>query len=231
MKKLNPKITIFDPPTQDQLVKRIIRAARNCYQSEELSTPETDTDLISRLIKLNHSSIFEQAVIQFKVDLPNGIHIEWLRHRTGQSHAVESSRYNNYSKGKFQSEIRCIEPLFVKQSAELEAVWNEACQDMERHYMKLLELGATTQEAAMVLNKSLKTSDIITANITGLRTFFLQRCARAAHPEIRRCALALLSWCTEAYPLFFEDLYDKFSAEFVYFARKGWKLAEVEVNS
>ena len=231
MKTVKSTVIIYSPMTYEEAIKRTILAARNCYQSFDNSTPESDIKLIEHLAMSGHTSITEQTFLQFKVNIPNGIHLEWVRHRTGQSHAAESSRWNRYSNDKFGHQLTVVEPLFCNNKPEVAKVWQEACEYMENAYMKMLYLGATPQEAASVLNKSLKTSDVISANFTGMKTFFNQRCTKHAHPGIRSVALSMLKWCYETYPAFFRGVYNKFQIEYDRMQSENYSLAEINVVS
>ncbi len=93
-----------------------------------------------------------------------GVSHEFVRHRPC-SFAQESTRYCNYSKDKFGSEIAVIEPCFWTgdDKKELLTLWYDAVEFCEKTYFKLLNLGATPQEARSVLPNSLKTDLIITA--------------------------------------------------------------------
>lgn len=84
----------------------------------------------------------------------------------------------------------------------------------EEAYFSLLRDGASPQEAREVLPLSLAIPDTQTANCTGLRYRFNQRCAKTAHPEFRRLMLPFLLWCAKKYPPFFIDLKRKFEIEY-----------------
>ena len=64
---------------------------------------------------------------------------ELVRHRLA-SFAQESTRYVNYGKEKFGSEISVIKP-FDLASAEEEDEWKDACLYAEAKYLKMLKLG------------------------------------------------------------------------------------------
>lgn len=98
--------------------------------------------------------------IRFVCD--RGVSHEFVRHRDA-SFAQESTRYCNYTKGKFGSEITVIKPLFFEKDSTKYAYWRHACQEAEAMYFNLIDNGATPQEARSVLPNSLKTELIITA--------------------------------------------------------------------
>ena len=76
----------------------------------------------------------------------------------------------------------------------------------EQSYLKLLELGATPQEARSVLPNSTKTEITITANYREWRNFFKLRTAKAAHPQMREVAIPLLAELKKKLPIIFDDI-------------------------
>lgn len=98
-----------------------------------------------------------------------GVSHEFVRHRPC-SFGQESTRYCNYSQGKFGNGITVISPLYwdgsdgQPRNEECMQIWKDACEYAETAYLKLLELGAKPQQARAVLPNSLKTEIAITAN-------------------------------------------------------------------
>lgn len=91
-----------------------------------------------------------------------GISHEFVRHRPC-GFAQESTRYCNYRKDKFGSEIAVIKPLFFEYDSVQWWTWLRGCENAEKTYFELLDLGASPQEARSVLPNSLKTELVITA--------------------------------------------------------------------
>lgn len=85
-----------------------------------------------------------------------GVSHELVRHRPC-SFAQESTRYCNYSKGKFGQEITVIEPSFFEKGSPNYSAWKTACMASEIGYFAMINEGATAQEARTVLPNSLKT--------------------------------------------------------------------------
>lgn len=98
--------------------------------------------------------------IKFVAD--RGFLAEITRHRLA-SFAAESTRYVNYSKGKYGSEITVIEPLFYKPYSQEYLDWKNSCEQAEQAYMNLLSYKSIPQEARTVLPQSTKTEVIVTA--------------------------------------------------------------------
>jgi thymidylate synthase (FAD) len=85
-------------------------------------------------------------------------------------------------------------------------VWKKSMEEAEKKYFKLLELGASPQEARSVLPNSLKTELVVTMNIREWRHFIKLRASDAAHPQIREIAIPLLKKFKELIPVLFEDI-------------------------
>jgi len=124
-------------------------------------------------LSLSERVVHETLTVKFTVD--RGVTHEFVRHRPA-SFAQESTRYCNYSKGKFGEEITVIEPCYLKrpegdetlsteQWAERYGAWEHACKTAEECYFRMLKDGATPQEARAVLPTSTKADLIITATV------------------------------------------------------------------
>lgn len=88
-------------------------------------------------------------------------------------------------------------------------VWYIAMLQAEWAYMKLIEMGATAQEARSVLPNSLKTEIVITANLREWRHIFKLRTAKTAHPQMQEVIVPLLREFQERVPVIFDDINEK----------------------
>ena len=79
-------------------------------------------------------------------------------------------------------------------------------QHAEEHYLRMIEHGATPQEARSVLPNSLKTEVMMTANLREWRHFLKLRTSKAAHPQIREVAIPLLEELKKRIPVIFDDI-------------------------
>jgi thymidylate synthase (FAD) len=86
----------------------------------------------------------------------------------------------------------------------------QACEDA---YLRLVDAGATAQEARSVLPNSLKTEIVTTANIREWRHIFKLRCDKAAHPQMRQVMLPILAAFNARIPLLYEDLAERFAGD------------------
>lgn len=117
---------------------------------------------------------------------------EFTRHRTF-SFNVESTRYCNYSKDKFDNDITFLRPKFGIYSKSKEAMkeWESSMEKIEYKYMKLAKLGATAQECAQVLPKATKVEMVMTATLPEWNAFFDLRLygkTGAPHPQAKEAA-------------------------------------------
>ena len=194
------------PPTE-YLYSLVEAAGRTCYLSERVEGDTTE-DFIKRLMKRKHWSVLEHATVSVRIICDRGVSHELVRHRLA-SYSQESTRYCNYSKGKFGNEITVIEPCFWEENSSEYQMWKRACEFSETMYMDLLNEGATPQQARSVLPNSLKTEIVVTMNIRNWRHFFEMRylgVAGTPHPQMVEVAEKAFDLLCSQYPAFFEDL-------------------------
>lgn len=197
-------------------LQMIENVGRVCYKSEDRITPDGESakKFVAGLIKRGHEAMLEHSSLSVLFTVDRGVSHELVRHRLF-SFAQESTRYCNYGQGKFGSEITVILPLFfdtgmgTASNSLVYDEWKYACLSAERHYFKLLEMGAQPQEARSVLPNSLKTEITITGNYREWRHFFNLRACDAtglAHPQMSEVAKPLLIDVAGRIPIIFDDL-------------------------
>lgn len=208
MNVIKPSAELLTPIDSEWVLRHLERAGRLCYKSEDKSdgTVAGSSKFLKDKIARGHESIIEHFSVSVLFVCDRGVSHEIVRHRLA-SYSQESTRYCNYSKECFGREITVIEPCFADRwTPEQYKIWYNAMEAAERHYMHLLDTGATPQEARAVLPNSLKTEIIMTANIREWRHFFKVRCAPEAHPQMREVANMALKLFREALPSLFEDI-------------------------
>lgn len=122
------------------------------------------------------------AYVTLKIITDRGVTHELVRHRIA-SYAQESTRYCNYAKDKFSSQLTYIRPIDYQGREEL---YDKAFKEAEDSYFALLKSGATPEQARAVLPNKLKAAIIITASIEEFETIFFLRCSNRAHPDMRQ---------------------------------------------
>lgn len=221
MNKIKPVYEILTPISEGGLkeLQHIERIGRVCYKSEGNITPDGESakKFVGMLIRNGHEAMIEHSTLSVKFTIDRGVSHELVRHRIA-SFAQESTRYCNYSKDKFGGECTFIDiadgiKLDTKMksmtSEQIEAViqeWTEAMEDAQRHYMKMLELGATPQIARSVLPTSVKTELTVTANYREWRNLFKLRIPKSAHPQMREIMIPLLNELKTLLPVIFDDI-------------------------
>lgn len=211
MKIIEPNVEILSNINGDEILKHLELCARNCYKSESNITEDTTSaiKMINKLIELDHTAMLEHFNITIKLLCDVGTYKDLTRHRHC-SFAIESTRYCNYSKGKFGNEISVIKPCNMDENSGIYHTWLKAMNDMERAYMQMAEIGATPDQLRMILPHSTAASVILTANIREWRHIFNLRCAKAAHPSVRQIMLMTLNEFHNKIPVLFDDLYEQF---------------------
>lgn len=206
MKIVEPSVEFVSPSDVDGIISVIEECGRTCYQSGDKIDSESAEKFVEKIIKLGHESVLEHRVITVRIVCDRGVSHELVRHRLA-SYSQESTRYCNYSKGKFGNEVTFIQPFFLIKDTLPYGSWYHACKISEESYFDMLNAGCTPQQARSVLTNSLKTEIVMTANIREWRTVLRQRCSEAAHPQMREVMLMALEMFHEAIPVLFDDIY------------------------
>lgn len=121
---------------------------------------------------------------------------EFVRHRgsLGFGFAQESTRYCNYTKGKFGGELTFIEPCWYM-DMEDKRILNTELSSIEATYFRLINKGWKPQQAATILPNALKTELIMTGFEKDWSHFFDLRAlgtTGAPHPQAMELAKPLL---------------------------------------
>jgi len=220
MKVIPPSHEILNMPDGEVILKTIEMAGRTCYKSEDRITADSAAGFVRRMLKSGHHSVIEHAAITVRFICDRGVTHELVRHRLA-SYSQESTRYANYSRDRFGSEITVIKPLFWEEGSPEYDRWRAAMEAAEKAYMDLIAMGAKAEEARSVLPNSLKTEIVVTANVREWRHIFQLRCSGAAHPQIRELLMPLLAAFHGKIPALFDDLYDRFHSDLSAEAAEG----------
>lgn len=218
MRIIDPSFEILAMPEGEAALRIIELAGRTCYKSEDKIAAGTAPQFVARIVGSGHESVIEHssATVRFVTD--RGVTHELVRHRLA-AYSQESTRYANYARDKFGSEITVIRPPFWSEDAPAYRIWKESMEAAEKAYLALTAAGAKAQEARSVLPNSLKTEIVMTANFREWRHVFKLRCDTAAHPQIRQVMLPLLAEFSRRVPVLFDDLRERFAADIAGFKR------------
>lgn len=119
MKIIKPFYTIETPIDGDYILKLIEKAGRTCYKSENSNSEDSAKRFVKNLIERGHLSVIEHYSVSVRIICDRGVSHELVRHRPA-SYTQESTRYCNYTKGKFDGELTFIEPCFWQNTKSTE---------------------------------------------------------------------------------------------------------------
>ncbi len=166
------------------MLKRIEKAGRTCYKSEEKITTDSSEEFVKMIIRRGHESVLEHESITVRIICDRGVSHEIVRHRLA-AYSQESTRYCNYG-GK---DIQIVHPKGLTEAQIMQRTdlyWHvQAVYDSE------IMNGVSPQIARGVLPTSLKTEIVVTYDLREWRHFFKLRCAAAAHPQMREIAIPI----------------------------------------
>lgn len=205
MRIISPYFRFNDDVDGSEILKKIERAARVCYKSEGKIQEGSAEKFLKAILNRGHESVLEHEKITVTVVCDRGVSHEIVRHRIA-SYSQESTRYCNYSDNKFGNELTVIKPCFWNENDEKYAIWKKQIEEIEKAYIRLIQLGATPQEARSILPNSLKTEIVITMNIREWRHFFKLRTAEVAHPQMKEIARVMLEEFKKKVPVLFDDI-------------------------
>ena len=191
-----------------KIMKRIERACRTCYRSEDKISEESYKNLLTNCLNRGHESVLEHEKITVRIYSDIGTYKDLTRHRFA-SFSVESTRYCSYNKDKYGNEIAVVNPVYIEDKEVFET-WKKAIEDMEKAYMKMKELGASTDMCREILPHSTAAEYTMTANIREWKHILELRPTNHVHPAIRQVLIPLLLLFKEQMPEIFGDIeYDK----------------------
>ena len=191
-----------------KIMKRIERACRTCYRSEDKISEESYKNLLTNCLNRGHESVLEHEKITVRIYSDIGTYKDLTRHRFA-SFSVESTRYCSYNKDKYGNEIAVVNPVYIEDKEVFET-WKKAIEDIEKAYMKMKELGASTDMCREVLPHSTAAEYTMTANIREWKHILELRTTNHVHPAIRQVLIPLLLLFKEQMPEIFGDIeYDK----------------------
>ena len=189
-----------------KIMKRIERACRTCYRSEDKISEESYKNLLTNCLNRGHESVLEHEKITVRIY--SDTYKDLTRHRFA-SFSVESTRYCSYNKDKYGNEIAVVNPVYIEDKEVFET-WKKAIEDMEKAYMKMKELGASTDMCREILPHSTAAEYTMTANIREWKHILELRTTNHVHPAIRQVLIPLLLLFKEQMPEIFGDIeYDK----------------------
>ncbi len=205
MKVIKPYFEILTDISGENVLKFVEKIGRIAYKSEDLITEESYKKFLNLLMTKQHESVIEHFSISVKFICNRGFSHELVRHRIA-SYTQESTRYCNYSKGKFGGELTFIKPLFFEENTNEYSLWFNLMEQIEKTYLTMIENGVKPEQARSVLPNSLKTEIVATMNLRSWKHFFKLRCDITAHPEMRELSIPLLEEFKKQIPIIFDNI-------------------------
>lgn len=176
-----------------------------------------ENDRLEDLKLLCEPTEFHEKRVTVRFTTSNSIMREFTRHRA-MSFAVESTRYCNYSKDRFNNEIQCIIPSWSKgmiegnsydwelvhdynlrQTEELSEIETRLimswCYDEAQYLLLLNKNSCTPQQAREVLPLATKCDMVMTGFVSDFQHFFDLRArgtTGAPHPDAKALAEPLM---------------------------------------
>lgn len=209
MKIVEPYVSI---PKIDGIgiMKNIEKACRTCYRSEGSITEDSYKKLLNNCLTRGHESVLEHEKVTVRLRCDVGVYKDLTRHRIA-SYSIESTRYCNYGKDKFDNEISFIRPCNIDDE-DLFADWENACKTIEKYYLDMTNKGATPDQMRMILPHSTAAEVTMTANIREWRHVFSLRASKFTHPAVQQLMIPLLLHFREIMPELFNDI--EYNTEF-----------------
>ncbi len=205
VKIVEPRVEILTPLNGEAILRHIELCARNCYKSEDKISSDSAVKMVKKLLDLGHEAMIEHFNLTVKLTCDVGVYKDLTRHRHA-SYAIESTRYCNYSKGKYGNEISVIAPCHIAKGSPEYALWLKTMEEIEKNYNTMAALGCKPDQLRMLLPHSTKADVIITANLREWRHIFKLRCAPAAHPSVQEVMKMLLKQMKAQIPVIFDDI-------------------------
>ena len=200
MQVIKSSVKLVNPMSYKEALNITELATRVCYKSEDKMKEGSAEKLIKGIIKSKHFGCLEHVNLTVKFICDRACSHQLVRHRL-MSFNQKSQRYCK------EDNLEVIKP----EGLENTSLWLESCRQAENAYAELIRRGEKPEVARGVLPNSTATEIYATANLREWRHFFELRCDRTAQKDIRMLALELLCQMFEKYPVFFEDLVDKYA--------------------
>ena len=200
MRIIKPSVSIESNISYEEALRIVDNATRVCYKSEDKIKEGSAEKLIRGIIKAKHFGCIEHVSLTVKFICDRACSHQLVRHRL-MSFNQKSQRYCK------EDDLEVIKP----EGLENTSLWLESCRQAENAYAEMIRRGEKPEVARGVLPNSTATEVYATANLREWRHFFELRCHRTAQRDIRSLALSLLCQMFEQYPVFFEDMVDKYA--------------------
>jgi len=173
----------------------VLLAYKSYYLEHRLSKCFRVHSSLESIEGLSEYEIQIHGYMTFDIICDRGVSHELVRHRPA-SWGQESTRYCNYSKDKYGSELTFVVPsTYDDWSLEIRIEYMRELGRIEQMYLSMLFSGLSPQQARAILPNSLKTRILMTANYKEYEHFFNLRSrglTGSPHPDMKVVADKML---------------------------------------
>lgn len=178
----------------------IVNIARVSYGKETKDFTDKDAKLINYLVNHGHTSPFRHVQLQFRITCPIYVERQLFKHQTGLSANSISGRYVDFSDSYTEITEWRKQSKSSKQGSEGLVDNQEECQFIEESiintckdaYQRLIDLGASKEQARTILPLNLNTTFIWTGSLLAFIHLFNLRLKPDAQAETRAVAQQML---------------------------------------
>lgn len=193
-----------------KIMEKIEQAMRTCYRSEGTITKDSYKRLLKMAIDSGHESVMEHEKITIKMRCSVGTYKDLTRHRAGTAWSIESTRWCNYSKNKFDNQLHFIEPWAYITDKQQQEIWIDCMNNIENAYIEGAAAGMMPDQLRTILPHATAADVVMTCNIREWRHILKLRTQKNVHPEIRQLLIPLLLKFQQDMPELFNDInYDE----------------------
>lgn len=148
-----------------------------------------------------------------------GVYKDITRHRLA-SYSIESTRYCNYSKDKFNNKISFIKPVFYDSSWQSNEYygkeltekqlkskqWYNCMLQIQNTYNNMSKLDCPPDELRMILPHSTAAEVTMTSNIREWKHILSLRCSKMTHPSVQQIMIPILKHFQFTMPEIFNNV-------------------------
>lgn len=174
-----------------------------CYATPVPKTFDKQCEFIRNHRK--HESPLEHSRMTVLFTINRGVSHEMVRHRH-TAYSQESSRYCNYSNGRFGHELTFINDYSIAKDSDEYRTWILSRANDEQEYFDRLEFGALPEQARGGLPNDIATKLLVTTNLREWRSIFKLRCDSHAHYQMREVMRPLFKEVNGVLPCVFDDI-------------------------
>lgn len=211
MKIVKPKIKPLSSINGEKALMMIQRCAKTCYKTYKTTDDlESAKRIVRMLVASGHHSMLENYIITMNY-LSNVAAYKDLTRMRLVSFSVESTRYCNYSKDKFDNNIRFLEPIELDKKSKEYQIWLESMKAIEDAYIKMAKLGCKPDQLSLLLPHSTAAEFNITANLREWRHILSLRAAESTghvRPCVSEIMIPTLELFHQKIPVVFDDIYE-----------------------